>query len=157
VLGASAALLWAVGTVLGRKVVGRLDPMSLTAARFWLGLPVAAALFGLLEPGPAIGLGDVPAVLMLAAVPGLLGLMLYYRGLRDTPASVATVAELAFPLSALVVNRIAFDSTLTATQAIGTATLMTTVVAVAAVDRRRGADGLGVVYRRQASPARGVA
>jgi len=39
---------------------------------------------------------DILGVLLLAIVPGLLALLLYYFGLRDTMASAATLAELAF-------------------------------------------------------------
>ena len=37
-------------------------------------------------------------------------MILYYRGLRTTPAPVATFAELAFPATALVVNYIWMDA-----------------------------------------------
>ena len=41
---------------------------------------------------------------MLTRIPGLLGLLLYYRGLSGTRASYATLAELAFPATAVVLN-----------------------------------------------------
>jgi drug/metabolite transporter (DMT)-like permease len=40
----------------------------------------------------------------MAVVPGFAGLMLYYRGLRQTPASQSTIAELAFPITASLLN-----------------------------------------------------
>jgi drug/metabolite transporter (DMT)-like permease len=48
--------------------------------------------------------------------------------LRTTPAAVATLAELAFPLSAIIVNRLAFGATLTPTQWTGVVVLMLTLV-----------------------------
>jgi drug/metabolite transporter, DME family len=145
-LAAGAACLWAVGTVLGRRMSFRLSFAELTAARFGIGLP-AAVLFALLGPGEvgdlAIGGEDLFPLVLLALVPGLLALLLYYRGLRATPASAATVAELAFPLSALTINFAAFGATLTATQAIGVVTLSATLLVMGYVGRDR-ADHLGV-------------
>ena len=37
-------------------------------------------------------------------VPGFAALMLYYSGLTRTPASRATIAELAFPITASLLN-----------------------------------------------------
>jgi len=47
-------------------------------------------------PVPALNGSDILGVLLLAIVPGLLALLLYYFGLRGTTASAATLAELAF-------------------------------------------------------------
>jgi drug/metabolite transporter, DME family len=43
-------------------------------------------------------------VILLALIPGLLALLLYYRGLTGTRASYATLAELAFPATAVILN-----------------------------------------------------
>jgi drug/metabolite transporter (DMT)-like permease len=44
-------------------------------------------------------IADVPNLIGLAIVPGLCAILLYYRTLRSTPASLATLAETAFPLT----------------------------------------------------------
>jgi drug/metabolite transporter, DME family len=129
-LAAGAAVLWAMGTVLGRRLSARLSFTELTAARFGIGLP-AAFLIVLLVGGTsdlAIERTSVVPLVLLALIPGLLALLLYYRGLRSTPASAATVAELAFPLSALLLNWLAFGTTLVATQALGLAALAAILV-----------------------------
>ncbi len=130
-LAVGAASLWALGTVLGRGLSATFGPSELTALRFTVGLPASAALV-LIGEGPsgfaAVGSTDVPALLALAAIPGLLALWLYYRGLANTPASAATLAELAFPLSAVVINRIAFGATLTPSQWVGITILAGTLV-----------------------------
>jgi drug/metabolite transporter (DMT)-like permease len=63
----------------------------------------------------------------LALVPGLAALLLYYRGLVHTPASVATFAELAFPATALVVNYVWLGASVSATQLAGFAVLWATI------------------------------
>jgi drug/metabolite transporter, DME family len=49
----------------------------------------------------------------------LVALLLYYYGLERTPASVAAIAELTFPVVAIAVGYLAFDATLTASQLAG--------------------------------------
>lgn len=151
-LAASAACLWGLGTVLGRRMTATLDTAQLTAARFGIGLPAAAA-FMLLGGGGHASLQvqrtDVVPLLLLSLIPGLLALLLYYRGLRATPASAATLAELAFPLSAIAVNYVAFGTVVTATQAIGTVMLSGALVAMAVVGRAPQGN-LGVRIPRRA-------
>ena len=53
--------------------------------------------------------------------------MLYYTGLRATPASVATLAELAFPITALLVNYFDFNINLSNWQWMGVAILIGTI------------------------------
>lgn len=142
-LGAGAALLWALGTVLGKRTAAKVAPTQLAGLRFLFGLPVAAVLLLTLGDGVQARPDDAPALVLLALVPGLIALLLYYRGLRRTTASVATVAELAFPLTALIVNAIAFGTILSATQLVGAAVLATVVVGLGFADRR-GARAVGV-------------
>jgi drug/metabolite transporter (DMT)-like permease len=98
-----AAILWAAGTVLGRFVLGTLSFRTTTALRFSLALPILAVLV-VAESGVG-GFGHytisdfVPNLLYIAIVPGVIGLLVYYRGLASTPASLATIAELALPVT----------------------------------------------------------
>lgn len=136
-LAVGAAALWAMGTVLGRLVTPVLAFRQLTAARFAFGLPAAAVLMVVVPTGGSPLLPAAPsgwlALVGLALVPGLAALLLYYRGLADTPASAATVAELGFPATALVVNYLAFGATVTVTQAAGLVLLSGTLIALSAL------------------------
>ncbi len=91
-----------------------------------------------------VGRADVPALVLLALIPGLAAMILYYTGLRTTPASAATLAELAFPVTAVVIGRFVFDDALTLTQWVGLALLTGTIVTMSLRSRRRGAAALGV-------------
>jgi drug/metabolite transporter (DMT)-like permease len=121
-LAVGAAALWGGGTVFGRYMLADVDFSTLTAARFFFAVPF---LFGL-----AIWRGDVGAtfdginahperMFLLALIPGLLSMLFYYWGLQRTRASYATLAELSFPATALILNWIFLDATITATQAFG--------------------------------------
>ena len=102
-----AAVLWASGTVFGRFALGSISFWSMTALRFTLALPVLVAIV-LVQEGTAgfthYRLSDfLPNLLAIAVVPGLLALLLYYRALSRTPASLATIAEMAYPVAATLI------------------------------------------------------
>jgi|ERR1035437_1679836 drug/metabolite transporter (DMT)-like permease len=116
-----AAALWGSATVLGRSALTHMEPDVLTGLRFACALPllaVIAATQGALVPS-AVTAADWVRLVLLAVISGLVGMMLYYRGLRRTPASIATFAELAFPASALVINYLVLGATIDAVQLIG--------------------------------------
>src|SRR5215210_2622240 len=106
-LALGAAILWGSSTVLGRLVLKDVPFYALTGARLLLAAPLLAGI--VIVQGSVNGLGAAFAsepgrVILLALIPGLLGLLLYYRGLTGTRASYATLAELAFPATAVVLN-----------------------------------------------------
>lgn len=137
-LAIGAAALWAAGTVLGRLVSVRLRPMDVTVLRFSVGLPVAAILLwaqgDTMIPGwdNALGLG------LLAFVPGLLALSLYYIGLQATPAARATLAELAFPVTAALIGVSFLGASLSVTQWAGLVVVVGAVTALGWHERARG-------------------
>ncbi|MGH3366018.1 MAG: DMT family transporter [Nocardioidaceae bacterium] len=135
-LALGAAALWAGGTVAGRLVSHRLDYTSITVLRFAFGLPAALVIALVLRERLVPPASDVPALVALSLVPGLAALMLYYRGLRSTPASRATVAELAFPATAAFVGVAVLGAPLTATQWAGLLLLVVTVAGFAGHERR---------------------
>jgi drug/metabolite transporter (DMT)-like permease len=89
-----AAVVWALGTVLGRYLSQRMKFQYVTTLRFAFGLP-AAAIALLVLGAPAFASGhDMGWIAVLALVTGLIALGLYYYGLQSTPAVAATIAEL---------------------------------------------------------------
>jgi drug/metabolite transporter (DMT)-like permease len=117
-----AAILWGSSTALGRFVLKDMPFHTLTGARLLLALPIlwgivlAQGFLGEIGTGFA---AEPARVVLLALVPGLLGLLLYYRGLSGTKASYATLAELSFPASAVALNWIFLGVGLSANQVLG--------------------------------------
>ena len=139
-LALGAAALWAAGTVLGRLAGGRLTPHQLTVLRYAFGF-IGATVIVLVTGAPlTVHAGDAVGLVLLALIPGLLALSLYYVGLRTTPAARATLAELAFPATAALIGVTVLGATLSAGQWLGL------VIVVAAV------TGLGWHERRTARP-----
>jgi drug/metabolite transporter (DMT)-like permease len=118
-----AAALWGAGTVLGRRLLSQVSFPTLTALRFGAALP-ALTLLLLVQGGWGVpGAAQLPSLLALALVAGLAGLLLYYRGLRETPAAVATLCELFFPVTAILLNTILLNTPVTMNQVVGIALL----------------------------------
>jgi len=100
-LGAAAA--WGCATVFGRYLSTKFPFELITALRIICALPLlsSVALYeGLVLPPREAAL----PLIFIALVPGFAGLMLYYRGLRGTSASHASIGELAFPATAAFLN-----------------------------------------------------
>jgi DME family drug/metabolite transporter len=138
-----AACLWAFGTVLGRYLTRSLRFEHVTTLRFAFGLP-ASGIALLVLGGPAVASAhDSLWIAILALVTGAIALSLYYYGLRSTPAVAATLAELAFPVTAAFVGYLAFDATLTSTQWLGVG--VTTLVVGLLPARPRDVGDVGLV------------
>ncbi len=125
-----AALFWGASTVLGKYALETVSFKTMAALRFTL-----AFLFLL---GFNTYQGTLGAVLtstgrdwlfifIIALTSGIVSLFIYYKGLTYTKASVATVAELGFPLAAVVVNWLFINSPITFVQIIGMAGLLVAI------------------------------
>jgi len=121
VYAVTAAVLWALGTVLGRYLTKRLRFEHVAALRFTFGLPASAIAVLILGASFTASARDTLWIGALAFVTGLVALFLYYYGLQRTPAMVAALAELAFVVTAAAVGYFAFDRTLDGSQWLGVA------------------------------------
>ncbi len=150
-LGASA--LWGAATVAGRSLSNALSPSGLAGARFALAVPVLLALT--LVPTGAVSAPTHSIhfaalfLLLIVLLPDLAGMVLYYFGLRGTPASVATLAELCYPLTALAIGVFVQHTAVLPGQWIGLVLLLTAVVGLGqkpgvAVPRLPKASAIGV-------------
>jgi len=124
-----AAALWALGTVLGRYLARDMRFEHVATLRFAFGLAGSTVALLVLGAPAFASAHDTFWIAVLAVVTGYLALGLYYYGLRRTPAVAATIAELAFPVSATLVLYFKFDQAPTHLQWIGLA-LTSLVVAL---------------------------
>lgn len=105
-----AAALWGGSTVMGKRLSGKLSFTTLTALRFTIALPLLTIIVLAQQPnwanlGQALSLAPVWGNLLFQTlIPSLFSLLLYYRGLNGVRASYATIAELAFPATGLLLN-----------------------------------------------------
>jgi len=102
-----AAFAFGSSTVFGKRVVNRLDFQSATALRFGIG--AAMILVYLLLARHGVMIGQITPLqwqmlLVIVFVTGGGALFIYYWGLKRITASVSTICELAWPLSAVVLD-----------------------------------------------------
>lgn len=124
-LALAAAALWGSSTVLGRFVLGSLSFSTLTVLRFILATPMLMAL-AWLSSGPfsaRLNPSQSLSLLLMALIPGLAALLIYYRGLSHVRASRAAIAELAYPATATVLNWVFLGARVSAAQLAGFALL----------------------------------
>ena len=118
-LALGAAALWGLGTVFGRYLARRLAFEHVATVRFSFGLVASAIVLPILGAPAFAGWHDTLWIAYLALVTGAAALSLYYMGLKRTPAMLASIAELAYPVTAVIVGYVAFDATLRWTQWLG--------------------------------------
>ncbi|MHA1347024.1 MAG: DMT family transporter [Candidatus Heimdallarchaeaceae archaeon] len=142
----AAATMWGGSTVFGRRLTEKLNYWDLTLLRYLGGfffllvfngalLTYNSTYFEFLLTGvevfpnvfnwvwPVIGCLAYAAVL----TGGVLPLALYYFGLKRSKATIAGLAELAFPLLAIFVNWIFLGYSLSTLQIVGAGILLVTV------------------------------
>ncbi len=131
-LALGAAALWGAATVAGRSLTSALTPGGLAGARFALAVPI---LLGLTLVPTGTAFAPTHSVhyaalflLLIVLLPDLAGMVLYYFGLRGTSASVATLAELCYPLTALAIGIFVQHTPVTSEQWLGLALLVLAVV-----------------------------
>ena len=102
-----AATLWGASTVFGKYVLRKAAFQTMTGLRFVVAFVFLGFLNVWQHTFPAISTltaTDYLFILIIALTSGVFSLYLYYYGLQFTRASIATIAELGFPLAAVFVN-----------------------------------------------------
>lgn len=133
-----AAVLWGASTVFGRYAIKKISYPTMSALRF---LVAAVTLFLVL-----LIQGEIPAIggLTSASFFGLLGIvlvsgttpiLLYYKGLKTTRASISTIVELVFPLSAVILNWVFLDDKLVWQQIVAGTVLIFAIIRIQMLNR----------------------
>ena len=130
-----AAVLWGLGTVLGRYLIRRVSFEHVLALRFIFGLAASAVAVVALSAEWYAGARATAWILSLAIVTGLLSLALYYYGLQRTPAVLSSLAELTNPAVLVVAGIYAYNVGLVWSQWLGFAIIVLVVTLLPA--RRR--------------------
>ncbi len=106
-----SAFFWGISTSMGRLLSAKLSFITLTGARFLMGLIFLLGWAVIATPNlPQTFVHDIAQgnlalyLALLALVPGLVGLLIYYSGLRFTHASYATLAEMAYPATTVLIT-----------------------------------------------------
>jgi drug/metabolite transporter (DMT)-like permease len=136
-LGLLAAFSWGSCTTVGRFAVSKVSSNMATYLRFGLtSLIMMLLILGLGKIGgfAAIGPGHLLTLLIIVFSSGGVAMMMYYYGLKSVPASKATIFELVFPLTAIMLDFVLHGKMLSIGQLFGAAILMYSVVLIQRVE-----------------------
>ncbi len=115
----TATVLWGCSTVVGKKLSAKISFPLLTSARVSLGFFFLFPIVIIRGYSFTITIQQFQSLLFIAIIPGVTALFLYYRGLSTTKASIASICELAFPISSIILNWYFLGATLTPYQIVG--------------------------------------
>tara|TARA_X000001036_G_scaffold91057_1_gene83379 strand:+ start:2686 stop:3588 length:903 start_codon:yes stop_codon:yes gene_type:complete len=117
-----AALCWGSSTILGKYILKNLSFSLVTALRLLLttifGIIIIISIKINLLYSP-ISSQQWQAIILIVFTTGTLALFIYYYGLKNIPASHATIFELFWPLSAVLIDWIINEKTLSVMQLTG--------------------------------------
>jgi drug/metabolite transporter (DMT)-like permease len=122
-----AVLAWGATTVCGKYLsLHELPADAIMSGRFFSGLIVLALLaLGWSDALHAMPVQALGSTIVMALLSGLIGMWLYYLGLKRLPAQMATLTELTFPIFAAAINWIYLDIPLNLYQISGAILLVT--------------------------------
>jgi drug/metabolite transporter (DMT)-like permease len=122
-----AAVAWGSSTAFSRFTLLGHSHTFITGLRFLLTVPFALLFVVALGATPtltAVTGGQFVTLLIIALSTGMFALWVYYRGLKQTPASVSTIVELAFPLTAVLIDYFLYGTVLAVSQYVAGAALL---------------------------------
>ncbi len=133
-LALSAGIVWAVSTSFSKIVLKRTSFWTATFLRYSLA-PIFALtfIFALGQQNTIWVVTSSQWVKLLAITfsTGGVALLIYYIGLKQTPARVSAIAELTWPVSAIVIDYVHFKNVLSITQILGAVVLIFAMTKVA--------------------------
>lgn len=128
-----AAFSFGASTVLSKKMLNKYPPMSITFFRY--GFTTVMALLVVVITGVYTQFSITPLktwiiFLIIAFTTGSGAILLYYYGLKNISASLSTICELLFPISAAILDYFINDNTMTIVQWIAAAVMIFAIIAL---------------------------
>ena len=114
-----AAVCWGSSTAFSRYVLLSHSNTFVTGMRFLITVPIALVLVFLIGATPTLSTVTGIQFLTLGAIAlstGMVALWIYYKGLSTTPARVSAIVELAFPVTAVVIDYVLYGTVLAVSQ-----------------------------------------
>ncbi|MBI5449562.1 DMT family transporter [Candidatus Gottesmanbacteria bacterium] len=138
-MAVGAAFSWGSSTAFSRYALIRLPSLVVAGLRFGLASVLGILLIlvmGYQKQAVGISPSQLWMLVAIALSTGMVALVIYYYGLKRTPARVSAICELTWPLSAVVIDYVYFHKTLTASQWIGAVLLLVSITAVSRMARK---------------------
>ncbi len=121
-----AAFFWGTGTTFSKKILNKVDSKQATGLRF-LATTFFAGLALIIFQRNNFFLPDFSqwiSLTFIALSTGMVALYIYYKGLKTTPVRLSTLLELVFPVLAIMIDAVVYQSYLVPVQYISALVLL---------------------------------
>ena len=129
----SAGAMWGSSTSFSKVVLKKVSHITATFLRFIMA-PVWAfiivLILGQTSSMTQVTMPQLGTLLIIALTTGMVALLIYYYGLRNTKAQVSAICELTWPVSAIIIDYVYLKNPLSVTQLIGAAVVLFSIYKV---------------------------
>ncbi|KKS39691.1 MAG: DMT superfamily drug/metabolite permease [Candidatus Gottesmanbacteria bacterium GW2011_GWB1_43_11] len=129
----AAAFCWGSSTSFNKYALRKVPSEFALALRFLFTIPLAFIFVLFTNSTPALTAlsnSQLSTLVLIALSTGMVAMVIYFRGLKYTPARLSAIAELAWPVSALFIGYYFFHERLVLTQIVGAAILLFSMLKV---------------------------
>ena len=122
-----AAFAWGTSTTFSKMALTKYDSNVVAGLRFIFTTVIAIPFIVAMGALPQIFAPDFSQVLrfgFIALSTGMVALLIYYKGLKETPVRVATILELTFPVLAIIIDAVLYKTFLAPTQLLAAVVLI---------------------------------
>lgn len=122
-----AAFAWGTSTTFSKMALTKYDSNVITALRFIFTTVIAIPFIISLGALPQVFAPDFSQFLrfgFIALSTGMVALLIYYKGLKQTPVRVATILELTFPVLAIIIDAVLYKTFLAPSQLVAAVVLV---------------------------------
>ena len=126
-LAFGAAICWGSSTAFSRFVLLSHSNTVVTGLRFMLTVPIALLFVFALGNSSTLTaptLTQFGTLALISLSTGMVALWIYYKGLATTPARISAIVELAFPVTAVVIDYFLYGTTLATSQYLAAVVLL---------------------------------
>ncbi len=105
-LSIGAAFCWGLGTIMSKYLLKKLSFPEATSLRFLLAIPISFIVMMIIgqEYNPLdLKIYELWRFILIGLTTGAGAVLIYYHGLKNTQAKVATFAELTFPITSILI------------------------------------------------------
>jgi drug/metabolite transporter (DMT)-like permease len=114
-----AAIAWGTSTTFSKIALQNHKASYTTGLRFFFTAImafIAVFIFGASQSLGSLALGQAGTLIIIALSTGMVALLIYYKGLKNTPVSVSTILELFYPLIAVFLDIVLYHNVLATSQ-----------------------------------------
>lgn len=114
-----ATFAWGSSTTFSKMLLDRVSYQATTAFRFLFTAVIsliAVFVFGYGSSLASPTISNYSSFILIALTSGMVGLFIYYKGLKNTPVHISTILELFYPLVAVLIGIFLYHDSLSISQ-----------------------------------------